>query len=406
MNILFLHGVSAFGGSTKSLLELFTQLKQHGVRGTVLCPSGKSEKALSEAGMNTFTALGLSQFDNTLYGHYRGLRWIILLRELIFLLPSLFALLRIRLTAKQFDAIHANEITLLPLALLAKKIFKCPLVVHVRSVQRGGVNDWRSRTLFKTLKKHAETVIAIDETVKASLPDFIGAQVIHNGINLSNKVLLLRDRTVPEVPTVGIIGALLRLKGVYEFLEAAHILVNERSQKIKFIVVGENARSSKGLMAWIYKRLGFSDDVMADMLQFIEEHHLQHAVEVRGFVQDVRAVYAELDVLCFPSYLNAAGRPVFEAALFGIPSIVAIRDPKSDSIINKVTGLCIDHPEPKVLADAIETLVKNPQERVQLGNNARALAEDNFDITKNAVLVVEVYRALQQEAKVPLSSRA
>ncbi len=405
MNILFLHGVSAFGGSTKSLLELFTQLKQHGVHGTVLCPSGKSEKALSQAGMKTIPVLGLAQFDNTLYGYYRGLRWIILLRELIFLLPSLFALLRVRFSAKQFDAIHANEITLLPLALLAKKLFKCPLVVHVRSVQRGSSNDWRSKILFKMLKKHAETVIAIDETVKASLPDFIESQVIHNGINLSNKVQLLSERAVPEFPTVGIIGALLRLKGVYEFLEAARILVNERGQKVKFVVVGENARSSKGLMAWIYKRLGFSDDVMADMIQFISDHNLQHAVEVRGFVQDVRAIYTELDILCFPSYLNAAGRPVFEAALFGIPSIVAIRDPKSDTIINKVTGLCIDHPEAQVLANAIETLVKNPQERIQLGNNAQALAMDNFDITKNAVLVVEIYKALRQEAKPFLSSR-
>ncbi|CEG56253.1 glycosyltransferase family 4 protein [Legionella fallonii] len=406
MNILFLHGVSAFGGSTKSLLELYTQLKQHGVQGTVVCPSGKSEKALSGAGMKTIRALGLTQFDNTLYGHYRGLRWLILLRELLFLIPTLFALLRVKYTAKQFDAIHANEITLLPLAILTKKLFKCPLVVHVRSVQRGSSNDWRSQILFKMLKKHANTVIAIDETVKASLPDLVEVQVIHNGINLSDKVRLLNERVMPEVPAVGIIGALLRLKGVYEFLEAARILVNERGHKVQFIVVGENARSSKGLVAWIYRCLGFSDDVMADMLQFIAAHNLQHAVKVRGFVQDVRTVYSELDILCFPSYLNAAGRPVFEAALFGIPSIVAIREPQSDTIINKVTGLCIDHPDPLVLADAIETLVKNPQERIQLGNNAQALAVNNFDITKNAILVVEIYRALQQEAKLLLSSRA
>ena len=392
MNIFYLHGVSSFGGSTKSLIELYSQLKLYGINGTALCPSGFSEQALSNVGMTTHKVKGLAQFDNTLYGHYRGLRWIILLREIAFILPTLFALFKIKIKKNKFDMIHANEITLLPIAILAKKLFNCPLVVHIRSVQRGNSQDIRSRVLFHLLKKHANSVIVIDETVKDSLPKHINVKVIHNGINLPERFEPVNQKRLPDVIQIGIVGTLLRLKGIYEFLEAARIVLNEHGSLVHFIVVGDNARSSKGISTWFYKKLGFSDDVMSDMLRFISTHKLENHFTIKGFVNDVRTVYSELDILCFPSYLNAAGRPVFEAALFGIPSVVAIREAKNDTIIDKVTGICIQEANPKALAEAIDFLVKNPQDRIQLGKNAQKLAFSNFDIKTNAKRMVDIYK--------------
>lgn len=392
MNIFYLHGVSSFGGSTKSLIELYTQLKLHGIKGTVLCPSGYSEQALANIGMQTHKVIGMAQFDNTLYGHYRKHRWIVLLREIAFIIPTVFALLRIKIKSKKFDIIHANEITLLPVAILAKKIFRCPLVVHIRSLQRGKSNDFRTKLLFKLLDKHADSVVVIDETVKDSIPDFIKVNVVHNGINLPDNFEPYKERLLPEIPRIGIVGTLLRLKGIYEFLDAARIILNERNLPVQFVVVGENARNSKGLVAWIYKKLGFSDDVVSDMLCFIKTHKIEQNFIIKGFVKDVRTIYSELDVLCFPSYLNAAGRPVFEAALFGIPSIVAINSPKADTIIDQETGICIKESCSNALADAIDILVQNPQERIRLGKNAQTLAFTHFDIKENARKMLAIYK--------------
>src|SRR5690606_37681299 len=101
-----------------------------------------------------------------------------------------------------------------------------------------------------------------------------------------------------------------------------------------------------------------------------------------------------LDVLCFPSYLNAAGRPVFEAAFFGVPSIVAVRDAPPDTILNGSTGVCIDTPDPIALADAIEFLYRHPEERLKMGENALNLAHNNFDIVRNANHLLMIYRRL------------
>ncbi len=393
MKIFFLHGVSAFGGSTRSLVELFAQLQSHDITASVLCPAGKSEKLLSSQGMETHKIWGLSQFDNTLFGHYRGLRWLILIREFWFFLPTLWGLLRLKFSAKNFDIIHANEITLLPIAILAKKIFKCPLVVHVRSVQRGNSNDIRSRVLFKMLSKHADSVIAIDKTVLASIPYYINATVVHNGINLPEK--LPYEHQAPRgILRIGIVGMLLRVKGIYEFLNAAKILLIEKGLTAEFVVVGENARSSNRMGTWIYKKLGFSTDVMVDLIEFIRAHNIEQHFDVKGFVLDVNSIYSDIDVLCFPCHVNAPGRPVFEAALFGVPSIVAINDPKDDAIIDKESGICIKTPNAITLADAIAYFLENPHERVRMGNNAQNFAADIFDIKKNAKKLVRIYQEI------------
>jgi len=394
MRIFYLHAVSSFGGSAKSLVELFAQLKLHGVKGDVLCPSGYSQQALSNIGMTIHNVFGLAQFDNTLFGYYRKLRWIVLLREIAFTIPTLIALFKIKFKIEKFDLIHVNEITLLPVGILAKKLFKCPLVVHIRSVQRGNSNDFRTKLLFNLLKMHADAVVVIDETVKASIPDFVNATIVHNGINLPDHYETLNQKTMSVIPRVGIVGSLLRLKGIYEFLNAAMILLKERNIAIQFVVVGENARSSNGIIAWVYKKLGFSDDTMKDMLKFINVHNIKENFIITGFIKDVRDIYSNLDILCFPSYLNAAGRPVFEAALFGVPSIVAIDDPKSDTIIDQETGICIKKSCSHNLADAIEYMVKNPQERLRLGYNAQKLAFKHFNIQENAKIMVEIYKIL------------
>lgn len=392
MNILFLHAVSGFGGSTKSLLELFKQLKALDVTATVLCPAGQSEKLLSSAGMKTHTVAGLTQFDNTLFSYYRKIRWLVLLREFAYLLPTLLGLLRVKAASKDIDIIHANEITLLPIAVLAKKIIKRPLLVHVRSIQRGEAKDWRSRFLFNLLAKHADAVIAIDKTVQASLPSYIHSTVVHNGLNLTPQMSC--ERQLNPLLRIGIVGMLLPLKGIYEFLEAAKILIQEQGLTAQFVIVGENARSANSLMTWFYKKLGFSKDVMKDIQQFITDHNLKAHFEVTGFVQDIHSIYAHLDVLCFPSHLNAPGRPVFEAALFKVPSIVALKDPQTDALIHKQTGLCIENPTAIELAHAIAYFLQNPQESIRMGLNAYHFVENIFNIQHNAKKVRAMYQEL------------
>jgi hypothetical protein len=82
LHVLYIHPAAAYGGASKSLIELFEQLHSAGINGTVLTPHGSASVAFDKAGLQVKAVKGLSQFDNTRYGYYRRQRWIILLREL------------------------------------------------------------------------------------------------------------------------------------------------------------------------------------------------------------------------------------------------------------------------------------------------------------------------------------
>ncbi len=58
-------------------------------------------------------------------------------------------------------------------------------------------------------------------------------------------------------------GVLHKSKGIYEFLEAANILVNDRGFDVHFLLAGENVREVSGFKRWIFSKLNFSEDVLA-----------------------------------------------------------------------------------------------------------------------------------------------
>lgn len=394
MRILYLHSAGTFGGASKSLIELWSATnKINNIDALVLTPTGSACDAFKNAGMETIETIGLSQFDHTRYGFYRKLRWLILLREFLLLPFTLISLLKIRRKHKDFDLIHVNEITLLPSALLAKCLFKLPMVFHIRSVQYPDQASWRSRCVFKLLDKMACAVICIDETVRASVPSYIQTTVIHNSIYLDQKVMR-KNLSEDNIPSFGMAGVLLRAKGVFEFLEAARIVVKERKVNVRFIIAGENARQTAGVKRWLLKKLGFNEDVLNESKEFVRLNKLEEHVFFKGFIEDIRSFYSEIDVICFPSHLNACGRPVFEGALLGIPSIVAIKNPLNDALINQVTGLAIEHPEPSLLADAIEKLATNSKLRELLGQQAENWASEFYNLEKNAHYLYQVYFGL------------
>lgn len=392
VNVLYLHSTATFGGASKSLIELFGGFPARTVRATVVCPSGQAAEQFRKAGMEVVECAGLAQWDNTRYSHYRGRRWLILLRELVLWPATLLVLSRVA-RDKEFDLIHANEITLLPAALCAQRILKAPLVVHVRSLQRppgsGMITGWINHMLTR-----AQAVIAIDRTVRRTLPESLGVEVIHNGMSVPDCCEDGGNDPSAGLPLrVAMIGGLLRMKGVYEFVAAAGIC-RDRGLTIKFLLAGENPRRLNGPLKWALSWLGLAGDVRGDLEQYIEENGLREVVSLLGFVSDVHGFYRNIDVLCFPSHLDAAGRPVFEAALHGVPALVAADNPEPDTIVNGETGLCILPKNPAAIADAVEFLSKNRSELSRLGRNARKLAAENFDREKNAGRVLALYRSL------------
>lgn len=386
LRVLYIHPFAARGGATKSLAEMIRALPPDSVRATAIAPAGVAADLLAAAGVEVIVVRGIAQWDDTRFGHYRGLRWLIMLREIAYW-PATLLGIRKAIRRGPYDLIHCNEVTALLPSLLAKRVLSVPLVVHVRSLQRGDGGGRVSAWLLGLLRRGADAVIAIDEAVRRTLPASMSIDVVHNGMAAATEIPL---RSGDDRFCVAIVGVLHRSKGVYELVEAARLL-RDRGLRLRILVVGENVHRISGVTGWLLHKLDFARDVRRELEAYVTQHSLQGIVEFTGYVSDVRGVYESSDVVCFPSHLDAPGRPVFEAALFARPSIVAMRNPTSDVVIHGRTGLCIDESTPQAIAEAIESLASDRVAVREMGLEARKAALLRFDSRIGASRVFELY---------------
>ncbi len=391
LRVLYVHHAGPFGGASRSLFELIRSFPAGSVRPFVLTRNGQFKTLLEREGIEVISCRGVAQFDNTRYSYYRDARWLVLLRELVYLPITLWGLLRARRSWGQFDVIHINDLTLVPAIWLAKRLFFCPIVVHVRSVQRP-MTDKRGHVLRRILAACASRFIAIDETVRRSLDGYLEPVVIHNGLVVSPRSKEIIERG-SDVFTVGMVGGLARAKGCLEFVEAARICRN-RGVKVRFVFVGQSMRKQSLIRDTMLRWLGLSQEIEQELQLAISSASLQATVEFWPFTLDLGSVYRQLDVLCFPSHFDAPGRPIFEAALYGVPSIAAITQPTPDTIIDGSTGIVIPPQRADRLAEAILSLAQDSKTTRAMGARARELALENFDIDKNALRVLNLYKEL------------
>lgn len=402
ISVLYIHHCGTFGGASRSLLEMVKAFPHKSVKPHLITQKGNVVKFFENECVPVISTEGISQFDNTRYGYYRGLRWLLLGRELFYCYFTFRAIYNARKKWKDIEIIHINEITNILSIYLSKIIFKKPVIVHIRSVQQTRKAAFRYKLIMSFTRRYSDYVITIDKTVKKSLPGDLADKTIHNGFRPETDFRLKKNNEdniarLINAPLgflrIAMVGNLLKFKGVFEFIKAAKICIDKR-MKINFYLVGDNAEKKDGFKDSLFKRLGFSHYINSDVKNFVLKNNLNERIHFLKFTTDVHRVYKNIDIICFPSYLNAVGRPVLEAAFFKVPSIVAVNDPIDDTIINGETGICIESKNPQALTGAIEYFYSNPDEIKRMGESAYQLAIKNFDIQKNAEKVLAIYEKL------------
>lgn len=402
IDVIYVYPTGHFSGAAVSMVQVLKSLAGE-VRPTFLTPRGSASAYFERQALGpVHTTTWLSQFDHTRYGRYRGARWLIALRELLLLPLTWWAVRRFARSAGAAKVIHLNEITGILPAVMLKRRLDVPLVAHVRAHMGNQEPGLRSNFLWRRLfDRHVDQVVCIDETVRATLPRDLRSPVavVHNALDMKAGRGPAREPLPEAIENpggrlrVGIVGSLLPVKGVHEFLAAA-IELCARRDDIVFVFVGAGVRRLDGLKGALFSMLGLAEDTEALIRQGIAHAGLEKRILMAGHREDLDHVYRQLDILCFPSHYNAPGRPIFEAAYFGKPSIVAIENPRPDTLIDGQTGLAIAARDPVALARAIERLADDPAAREAMGRAAQALAQRNFDLDSNAAQILAIYRRL------------
>ena len=386
MKVLYTQHTSVLGGSSRSLYELISNLPSD-VQPTVLSPKGDFSNFLEEKGISTIYVKGIPQFDNTRVGYYRKFRWLILLREFFYL--PFFIKIILQCKKEKFDIVHINEITQLYTIVFAKMVSK-KVVLHVRSVQMVS-NSLRNLLIEKIILKYVDVVIPIDKTVEQSLPSSYTSIVVHNGISLKNVVLSKKNQKF----TVGIVSNFQRYKGILEFIDAANICLNRYKLDIDFVVYGASYSNSISFKDKLLDLFGFRENLQKIIEEKIKNYNFSSNFNLKGYVDNHNDIYNFIDILIFPSHLNAVGRPVFEASFYKIPSIVAVENPLDDTIIEDITGLTMNAKDSESLAQKIKYLYLNQNKIKIMGNNAFTLANKNFNSEKNSIKIYNIYKKIK-----------
>ncbi|MGJ7575240.1 glycosyltransferase [Variovorax sp. RB2P76] len=394
IKILYVHCAGPFGGSSRSLYEMLKSIPPGECEFNFLCQAGTSNGYFSKLG-RVFKVAGLTQFDHGQYSYYRGLRWLVVLRELYYIPHVICAVLKAKRALGTVDVIHVNDFVGVVPALLLRVLFKSKVVFHVRSLVNDNNRLLRTRLVNYFLREIPDRVVCIDENVRKTIASDVNAEVVHNGLSIEPFKFSpdgFRTESTSSL-RVAFVGNLLLQKGIIDLIKSAAILHAAR-RPVEFHIYGDSAKNSSGLLGALLRWMGLRQDVKQQIFELVKKNGLAGIVNFHGFVDDLQSVYQNIDVVCFPSHLNAPGRPVIEAAFFGRPAIVSVSHPSPDTLVPGVTGLAILGKDPEGLAKAIDIFISDRKALLDMGKNSKQLSEKYYDQQSNSNRILEIYREL------------
>jgi glycosyltransferase involved in cell wall biosynthesis len=245
------------------------------------------------------------------------------------------------------------------------------------------------------LMKRVARVIALNELARDSFiaigkvkPENV--TVIQNGVDTQffNPIVdaeaIKKKYDLEGKLAVLFVGQLTKIKGLEYLLKAADIVINEFGYKnLVFILVGPLTFGT------LEKPIDTKE-----MLSYIRGHNLEGNVLFTGplSLEEVSMFYVASDIFVLPSLAEgdplvvveamASGRPVIGTKVGGIPQ----------KIKDGWNGFLIEPANEQQLAGKIKYLVDNPEERKRMGANSRRYAEEEYDWSKIAERLLQVYQ--------------
>jgi glycosyltransferase involved in cell wall biosynthesis len=105
---------------------------------------------------------------------------------------------------------------------------------------------------------------------------------------------------------------------------------------------------------------------------------------IRGNTPESRSLYAAADIFVLPSIGETFGIASVEAMAAGLPVVTTRVGGATDIVVDGHTGYLIQPDDPAGLAQALESLIRDPARRQGMGERGRARAEERFDGVSNA----------------------
>jgi glycosyltransferase involved in cell wall biosynthesis len=169
---------------------------------------------------------------------------------------------------------------------------------------------------------------------------------------------------------VGIVGRLQPNKGQDRFLRALAVL-RDRGHRLHGLVVGGDAHE-------------LSPEYVPLLEGLVSELDLDGQVTMTGQVDDARPYLEAMDIAVNASEQESFPLTVMEAMAAGAPVVTAARDGRREIVADGVDGVLTRGLDPVELADGIESLLIDPENRRRIAKQARRASEERFSAQRMA----------------------
>ena len=281
--------------------------------------------------------------------------------------------------------VHSNDVPSFQPIGYAARLLKLPAVTHVRFPDSDSGFGWFlkpgfARALFVSGALRGDAIAAapglFDDT----------SEVVHDGVRLPTLPSDDERRAIRQelglsgdATIVAFTGQISEIKGIWEFIDAAAQLV-ERRAPATFAVLGDDLKNNGAL------RRKAEEAVAAK--------GLGAHVRFLGFKPDAPRLIPAFDLIAVPSHVEPLGNATLEAMAAARPVVGARVGGIPEMIVDGETGSLVPTRDATRLADAIETLVRDPERVRAFGRAGRERARVAFSVEAHAERVQGVYDRL------------
>lgn len=249
-----------------------------------------------------------------------------------------------------------------------------PYMEPPRGYRVGRLNRWAFAVLDRLAAANVLIAAAGEPNIRQYMPT-VELPVIANSIVVDDVVA---TSAVHDPPVVLFIGELLRRKGVVDLLDAVDRLRDRGAPPFELRILGDNRPGldpAKDQMVAEITRRGHTDAMTGPVARHEVYRHL-----------------SEADLYVFPTFTEGQPFTVIESLAAGVPIVSTRIQAITNMIVDGVHGRLVPVEDPAALADAMEELLSDPEQRRRISEANRRLARERFDRPVFRELIAEQYR--------------
>lgn len=286
-------------------------------------------------------------------------------------------------------------------AIPAAKLAGASAVASIRDM--GVYLSPAQRAVQRRLCRFADRILvnaaAIEEWLVADGYDRDRINVIPNGIDLARfehpagQGRLHSELGIPsDMPLVGVLGRVTRLKGIEDFLAAAAIVVR-RFPSTRFVVIGEPSFTAQG------SKITVDGSYQDELVRLAANLGLQDHVIFTGFRADVQQILPELAISVLPSLSEGLSNTLLESMAAGVATVATRVGGAPEVIQDSENGLLVPPGDPAALAEAIGRLLDSRAFAEKLGAAAHRRIVEHYSTRQLVERASRFYESLL--ARVP-----